>query len=221
MSNPPLPTIDNFSINPSSLIFPAQSIGTWSVSGVLITDVSMTWAGGSSPANNIGLSGDQIIDANSSGDVTLTVTNPSGPVSQTLFLNVYQPVVAEIFATPNPIPTIGTDFELSWDVSGSADAASIDPAVTTGGNVLLQGEVDLAITQSTTYTLSASGPGGSDTASVSVIVYQFPTLTATFPATVVYGQQYNLPISYDFATNGVTIELRYYERDQTDGNFNF
>jgi hypothetical protein len=221
VTSPPLPTIDTFSISPSSLIYPLQSTGTWSVSGILISDVSMTWAGGSSPASNIGLSGNQIIDADASGDVTLTVTNPSGSISQTLFLNVYQPVVATIFADPNPIPTIGSEFELSWDVSGSADAASIDPAVTSGGNVLLEGEIDLAITQSTTYTLSASGPGGSDTASISVIVYQFPTLTATFPATITYGQQYNLPISYDFATNGVTIELRYYERDPTDGTLSF
>jgi hypothetical protein len=214
---PPLPTITDFSISPTSLIYPAQAIATWAVSGTLITDVSMTWSGGSSPATNIGLSGDQIVDAEFSGDVTLTVTNGGGSVSQTLQLQVFQPVEVEIFADPNPIPTIGTDFELSWDVSGSADTATIDPAVTPGGNVLLEGEVDLNITQTTTYTLNASGDGGSDSASVIVVVYQQPTLSVTFPATIEYGQQYNLPIVYDFATNGVDVELRYYNRDPATG----
>jgi len=214
---PPLPTITDFSIDPTELIAPAKSTGTWSVTGVLISDVTMSWSGGSSPATDIGLSGDQLIDAEFSGDVTLTVTNPAGSVSQTLQLQVYQPVVVEIFADPNPIPTIGTDFTLSWDVNGTADTATINPAVTSGGNVLLEGEVDLNITQTTTYTLSASGDGGSDTASVVVVVYQQPTLSVTFPATITYGQQYNLPIVYDFATNGVDIELRYYNRDPATG----
>ena len=175
----------------------------------------MSWTGGS--ASNIGLTGTQLVDPTASGDVTLSVTNPSGTISQSQFITVYQPVVTTISANPNPLPTIGQNFTLEWDVDGSANSASIDPPVTSDGNVLLQGSVELSITQSTTYTLSASGDGGSDTASVTVIVYQFPTLSVTFPAVVEYGQQYNLPISYDYATNGVTIELRYYDRNPADG----
>lgn len=215
VSAPPLPTIDSFTVNPTSFIFPGQSTASWSVSGTLISDVSLTWTGGS--ASNIGLTGTQAVDPTDSGDVTLSVTNPSGTVSQDRFITVYQPVVTTISADPNPLPTIGETFTLEWDVDGSANSASIDPPVTDDGNVLLQGSVELSITQSTTYTLSASGDGGSDTASVTVIVYQFPTLSATFPSVVQYGQQYDLPISYDYATNGVTIELRYYDRNPADG----
>jgi hypothetical protein len=217
VTSPPLPTITTFSLSPTELIAPATSTGTWAVSGILISDVTMSWSGGSSPAENIGLSGTQLIDATASGDVTLTVTNPAGTTTSTLQLQVYQPVVATIFADPNPVPTIGTDFELRWDVSGTADTATISPAVTPGGNVLLEGEIDLNITQTTTYTLSASGDGGEDTASVVVVVYQQPTLSVTFPATITYGEQYTLPIEYDFATNGVDIELRYYNRNPVTG----
>lgn len=214
--NPPLPTIDNFELDPLTLIYPALAEASWDVSGLLISDVSLTWEIDKS-ANNVGLSGTQAINADVSGNVTLTATNPSGSTSQDLFLTVYQPVVATISASPNPIPTLGQDFTLSWDVDGSADTITIDPAVTSTGDVLSEGSVALNITQSTTYTISASGNGGTDTASVTVIVYQFPTLTATFPSVVEYGQQYNLPITYDYATNGVTIELRYYNRDPATG----
>jgi len=212
---PPLPTINTFTINPTSYINPGSTLATWSVSGILVSNVKITWPNGGL-ADNIGLSGTQNLAIADTGTVTLTATNPSGSVTATQSLTVFEPVVASITADPNPSTGPGLNVDLEWQVTGSANTASIDPPVNASGNVLLNGTQTIAPGQTTTYTLSASGDGGSDTDSVTVVVYQAPQLSVSFPATVVYGNQYDIPVTYDFASQGVIITLTYYERDRTN-----
>ena len=213
---PPLPTINSFTIDPIEYINPGVTEASWSVSGILISNINITWPNGGL-LDNLAQSGTANISPQDTGTVTLTATNPSGSVTAQQSLTVYEPVVATISADPNPSTGPGIDTDLEWNVTGSASSASIDPPIGGGGNVVLTNGVQtIAPTETITYTITATGPGGTDTDSVTVVVYQAPQLSVSFPAAVVYGNQYDIPVTYDFATQGVTIELKYYTRDKTN-----
>lgn len=83
----------------------------------------------------------------------------------------YPPTVS-ISAEPTSI-TPGESAILSW-ASSHADALSIDCGI---GAVDPSGSVAVSPAQTTTYTVSATGPGGSATGSVTVIVRQPPDVT--------------------------------------------
>src|SRR6266853_4598721 len=79
--------------------------------------------------------------------------------------NVQKPVIASFSAEPTTIER-GQSSLLSWSISGAMDM-SIDNGV---GSVQSRGQRSVSPANTTTYTLTASGPGGSDTRSVTVSV---------------------------------------------------
>jgi peptidoglycan-associated lipoprotein len=76
------------------------------------------------------------------------------------------PVVAQFTAEPTSIQR-GQSSTLRWQVNGNATAVSIDQTI---GTVQNTGNRRVFPSESTTYTLTATGPGGSTTASATVSV---------------------------------------------------
>jgi len=76
------------------------------------------------------------------------------------------PVVSSFSAEPTTIQR-GQSSTLRWEVSGAVNSVSIDNAI---GTVQNTGNRRVFPNDSTTYTLTASGPGGSTTSSVTVTV---------------------------------------------------
>jgi peptidoglycan-associated lipoprotein len=76
-----------------------------------------------------------------------------------------RPVIASFSAEPTTIER-GQSSTLSWSINGATDM-SIDNGV---GAVQSRGQRSVSPANTTTYTLTANGPGGSDTRSVTVSV---------------------------------------------------
>jgi peptidoglycan-associated lipoprotein len=94
------------------------------------------------------------------------------------------PTIAQFSAEPTNIQA-GQSATLRWEVSGNATSVSIDNAI---GTVQNTGNRRVFPTNSTTYTLTASGPGGSVTSSATISVTSAPPPpppTVTKPTTTV------------------------------------
>ena len=154
--------------------------------------LSYTWTPSAS-------SGEQI-------DAPITLTAYAGSATDTSSINVdvYAPVVAALSAGGQPDTTaiiIGQSVNLDWQVSGSANTASINQGI---GSVSLTDTQSVSPSTTTTYTLSASGPGGSDTDNVIVQVYQIPTLSVEIPTQIDYGDTFTLDTTTDYANTLVS-----------------
>ena len=106
-------------------------------------------------------------------------------------ITVLQPVVANMTADSEFIAR-GTNTVLRWDVQGDASTATISPGI---GSSNLNSFLLVSPTETTLYTLSASGPGGSDSAQVLITVYQPPEVTLNGPLSVDYGE--SITLSYE------------------------
>ncbi len=161
---------------------------------------------------------DIVVSPTASTTYTLTAVGLAGNDTASVTLTVYQPVVATIRAdgqdTTRSI-TRGQSAELQWVVSGDANQASIDQGI---GNVLITSTRDVSPTITTTYTLSASGPGGSDVDDVTVVVNQPPELSFSAPLSINYGDSVSIPVTYRYATSGVSVVAVYTQRNPATGN---
>jgi len=208
---PPPPTV-TFTITPNNYIDPGSATLSWDVTGVNVDFLSIN--NGIGNVLPLGLNGSIVVNPSVSRTYTITAKNFGGALGSTttksVDLTVYEPTVATIFINPNPI-TVGQTPTLSWVVSGDADTATIDQGI---GAVLLTSNTPVSPSTSTTYTITASGPGGTDTASVTANVCQIPQISANFPANIDYGEQFNVDITYAAApTVQVTALMTY-----TDGS---
>lgn len=95
---------------------------------------------------------------------------PSGPTGPVTPPTPPAPVVAQFTAEPTSIQR-GEASTLRWQVNGSASSVSIDQTI---GAVQNTGNRRVFPSQSTTYTLTATGPGGTTTASATVNVTSPP-----------------------------------------------
>ena len=192
-NQPPAPT-GSISINKSSIISGQDSaVVSWSSSGY-INSVSVTNIG------SVGTSGSQTVSPSTTTIYTLTVSGDGGTVTDSVTLTVYQPVSVNLTATPAAIIAGGIS-QLSWVTSGDASSASIDQGI---GGVLLSSNRSVSPNETTTYTLSASGAGGSDTDSATVTVYQRPTLTNSVPTGVDYNGTFTASVTTEYANSGVS-----------------
>ncbi|AMO43042.1 hypothetical protein R1080702_033 [Cyanophage S-RIM32] len=195
--NAPPPTV-TISLDKSSIIAGETAQLSWTVEGFVDT-ISVTGV------SNPGASGTVNVSPNSSTTYTITASGAGGTSTESVTLTVYQPVVTDLTASPNPIVR-GSSSTLSWTVSGDASSASIDQGI---GPVLFNSSTDVSPTSSTEYTLSASGNGGSDTDSVTITVYQQVELTVSFPGTYDYGIDRSMSVTTRYASSEVKIDLTY------------
>jgi peptidoglycan/xylan/chitin deacetylase (PgdA/CDA1 family) len=161
----PKPVLISFTATPSTISLGSTALLAWSVTGASSTsiDQGVGVVAGSSKS----VSPTQTIT------YTLTATNPGGSVSTTTTVTVVQPppppppakpVIGSFTATPASIAA-GSSAVLSWTVTG-ASSTSIDQGVGT----VTGSSKSVSPAQTTTYTLTATNPGGSVTAVATVTV---------------------------------------------------
>lgn len=131
-------------------------------------------------------------------------------------LTVYEPVIASLIVDDSTIVS-GQGTVLRWDVQGDASTVDIQPAI---GSTNLTSYQNISPTQTTTYTLSASGPGGSDSAQVTVTVLQPPSVSINGPVSILYGSTATLSYEGTNVTQSLAIIPTYYDLDgnQVDGD---
>jgi hypothetical protein len=133
-------------------------------------------------------------NASESAPALVTVTLP-GP-----------PVIASFAASPGALPAGGGHATLTWSTSNAA-SVSIDGGI---GAVAAQGSRPVAIDETTTFVLTASGPGGTTTASVTVTVAEptapvIESFVATPAALPIGGGTATL--SWNVLGSGVTLAI--------------
>ncbi|MDO8664033.1 MAG: hypothetical protein Q7K44_00555 [Candidatus Liptonbacteria bacterium] len=120
----------------------------------------------------------------SAGTQTRSCTNPapanggadcSGPSSQSCSTPTCPPPIVSNFSLSPSAVARGNSSVLSWNVSGNVSSCSIDNGV---GSVSANGSSPVSPSQTTTYTLSCSGPGGSTSDKTTLTVYQPPSINS-------------------------------------------
>ena len=192
-NEPPAPS-GSISIDTSSIIAgQGSAVISWSVSG-FYDSISISNIG------NVGSSGSRTVSPNTTTIYTLTVSGAGGTITDSVTLTVYQPVSVSISNSPSNI-TIGGISQLSWVTTGDATSASINQGI---GNVLLSSNTNVSPNASTTYTITASGPGGTDSDSTTVTVFQRPTLIQTVPTGIDYNGTFTADVTTQYANSGVS-----------------
>jgi len=199
----PTPVI-SMSLSQNSIIQGGSSTLSWTI----FNSTSRSLSGVGSIAANGSL---QVSPAD---DTTYTITaNYYGYTSSTASktLVVYVPPVATLTVDDTTIVQ-GENTILRWSTTGDASTASISPGI---GSTNLTSFQSISPSQTTTYTLSVSGNGGSDSSQVTVTVLQPPTATIGTPLSVNYGDTITISYSQENATTA--FELRVFTND-LDGN---
>ena len=98
---------------------------------------------------------------------TITVQGPGGTSSADATITVLHKPTVTITASPNPIDA-GQTTTLTWSTT-NADSATIDQGI---GTVGVSGSMPVSPAETTIYTITASGPGGTATAAATVEVRQ-------------------------------------------------
>jgi hypothetical protein len=177
-----LPTIATFEATPAVITAGQSTTLVWNVSGT--NSVSIDQGLGAVPA-----AGSQIVYPTSTTVYTLTATSFAGTTARSTVVSVNPaPILINIDVNPAVIVS-GASAALIWNVSG-ANSASIDQGI---GSVPLSGNQLISPTETTTYTLTASGPAG--TLSKSVVITVNAPITAVFnvdPNVIAVGQLANL-----------------------------
>jgi hypothetical protein len=177
---------------------------TWEVTtegDAAATNVALKKADGTVVEDDLENSGELFVQPTESTTYVLEASNPGLSRTRSISIEVYQPVVNIFTASINPL-IAGQSTILSWEVQGSADTASIDQSI---GNVSFVGSTAVSPSTSTSYTLSSSGPGGTDVDTLNIVVNQVPQISANFPIEIDYDDALNVNVTYRYATSGVSI----------------
>ncbi len=158
------PVILTFSANPAVVLAGGTSELKWTSTG---GNSAKLEPGGF----NVPVNGSRTVTVNETTTFTLTVTGPGGSVTaQTLVTVLKPPVIKKFEAAPTTIFS-GQISTLSWEVT-DATSVKIDPGALT---VPFAGSLNVGpLTQTTEYTLTATGPGGTTTAKAAVTVNPWP-----------------------------------------------
>lgn len=170
---------------------PKASISIEPASIILGQSATLNWQ--CSQADSCSISPDLgIVDFNGAMSVsptttttyTITATGAGETVTSTATLTVIIPPTADIMVDP-PSILVGQSAALSWQCQ-AADTCSISPEI---GVVGASGMMDVSPVQTTTYTVTATGPGGTITKSTTLTVQAIkPTVTISAnPQTIISG----------------------------------
>ena len=140
----------------------------------------------------------------------LTVTglgsDPNVSVYKEVTIIVYQPPVLTLTLDANSI-IAGQSTTLRWSITGDADNITWSSGGITNTNLSSYELVNPTI--STTYTATISGLGGSDTKTVTLLVYQIPTVSLTVPTSLLYGEQGTITYSSCYSNISLTLNTTY------------
>ena len=172
-----------------STSFTASYSGTYYITAAADDAGSGTWGGSSYSIggfNSSGSTSSKYFSAGTSVIVNWTINNSGGTNGDTFATN---PVaIAFVITGPDapPAPTVSISLSkssiinngvdkanLSWSASGNVTSVS----VTSVSNPGTSGNQDVQPNSTTTYTITATGEGGTSTANVTLTVYQPPVIT--------------------------------------------
>jgi len=116
---------------------------------------------------------------------TVTATGPGGTATASATITVTMPPpIVDILAVPETIQ-VGESSILTWS-SIYADTGVIEPGI---GSVDITGSITVSPTETTTYTITAMGPGGTATEIVTVSVIPPPAVSMSVSAdTIDFGE---------------------------------
>jgi PKD repeat protein len=172
----PAPTA-TFSASPTTINAGQSSTLTWTSTNA--TSVSIDNGVGSQAVN-----GSVSVSPASTTTYTLTATGPGGTTTKTATVTVIQPAPMISFsATPTNI-SAGQSSTLVWNTT-NATSVTIDNGL---GSKPLSGSATVSPGATTTYTLTATGPGGTLTSQATVTVSNRPSIAfVATPASIVSG----------------------------------
>jgi len=202
-----------FYVMPTPIPFNTASNLYWSSSGA--TSCSITASSGANPntggatSNGAGLSTGARTAPSTTFTLTCTNGIPSSDVTATAVLTVtpQAPFIGATFiATPNPV-TFNNPTTLSWNVGGTVTSCTLSGGEYGGGIPVLANDnrTTSNLITNTTYTLSCSGPGGTDSQNLTVNVGGPPVASFTgftfLPTTVISGAASTLTWTTNNATS--------------------
>ncbi len=114
----------------------------------------------------VGPSGSVTVSPKATTTFILTARGPGGKAEARATVNVTKPPAVSLSASPSVILK-GEESTLTWSVAG-AEAVHIEPGI---GLVAAEGSQRIAPAHTTTYRLTATGPGGTASAEAVVQVY--------------------------------------------------
>ncbi len=167
------PTV-NLTANPASIPQGQNSVLSWTVQDATSCVASGGWSG-SKNANG----GSQTVSPWTTTTYTLTCTGPGGSASDSATVSVAQPQnppVVTLTANPNSVAYNGSTM-LTWTVQNATSCvANSNPSTSFTGNVNANGGSQTVsnLTSTTFFNIFCTGPGGSDSATVTVTVGQQP-----------------------------------------------
>lgn len=199
-----LPTIDSFTANPSAIIQGQSSTLSWTTSTA--TTVTLLPSVG-----NVALDGSTIVSPQETITYTLVASGYGITVTRDLTLIVYIPPEIVLSLSRSSI-IVGQCATLSWQTTGDADTISIGPGIS---NQNLTSSATVCPTQTTTYSATVSGLGGSDSDSIVLTVYYPPTVTIDAPLSLDYGQQGFISYTTQYSNISVILYTTHFYLDGT------
>ena len=172
----PLPTA-TFSILPETIYTGQSAVLSWSTQNA--DDIRIEPG-----IEAVASSGTVNVAPAESTTYTITATNHlGGAFIETVDVIVLPLPTVDLTVSPNEILE-GTSATLSW-ISADADTCTINPDV---GTVPISGSISVSPDTTTTYTITATNPGGTATDSIMVTVVPLPTATfSILPETIYTG----------------------------------
>ena len=158
-----VPAISSFTANPTSINSGSSSTLSWTATGA--TTIAIT----PGTITSTSASGSTTMSPTATTTYTLTATNASGSSTSSLTLTVNapgKPTINSFTANPTTI-TLGSSSSLSWATSGATSIAIAPGSFT---STAASGSTSVSPAATTTYTLTATNPVGSTTATAKVTV---------------------------------------------------
>lgn len=154
-----IPIISSFTVSPSQIIQGQNATLSWKIEGADTVDIDQG-------IGRVDAEGSVTVSPGEDTVYTLLAQNESGSATGTATLKVAAaPTIASFIANPSTINS-GESVQLSWTSSGGKTAV-IQPGSLT---VNTSGSVTLRPRETTTYTLTVTGDGGSTNAETTVTV---------------------------------------------------
>ena len=230
------PTVVTFTADPTNVELGDPVTLTWTTTSAASIKIEATTNSGTSVVYTTSTlsqldSGSRTVTPDANTIYTLTATGPTGTDTDTATVTINPPVIDSFTATPDTSVS-GEDVLLQWQTTGATSVAITDDDPSTDDEMVYtaatspDGRFTVTPTTGTTYTLTATGPGGTVASNLEVTVTALSTevdsasptidsFTAN-PTEITAGNSSNLTWETTDATsvaiNGVTVTL------DVDGN---